>query len=356
MLKSLAILGVCVTFLLGRPCVAEDNKATTNTASAQPQRDGRVVPPSSATVDPSNAAPLGKNESANQKADSPEKPLPRFFRPEWVIVYITAIYSLIAGITLWVIKRQADIMEGGAIDAIKSASDAATTAQGTLDAIKEQARIMRDQANLLVDHKLVFIESMKAARQSAEAAKTSADIAAGVSIPTLVIHEFETGDVGAADVSAFFQCPKVKITVKNYGNTPAFLKWWSLCFSCESLPEVPVYEGPGAGIFLSKVVVQSGDTYTLPELFYLQRQMFSLEDVGAIVRREKVFCAYGYICYGDIFGNTLRRLKFCETVLNIIPGYEAICDWYEGLGPRQYEGIDILPADEPVQQKTENPN
>ena len=191
------------------------------------------------------------------------------------------------------------------------------------------------------------------AGKSADAAKTSADIAAGVSIPTLVIHEFETGDVGAADVTAFFQYPKVKISIKNYGNTPAFLKWWSLCFSCEELPEIPIYDGPGDGMILDKIVVQPNETYTFPPLGFPHQQGFSLEDVGAIVNREKMFCAYGYICYGDIFGNPLRRLKFCETVLNIIPGYEAICDWHEGICPRQYAGIEQFPANKPVQQNTE---
>jgi uncharacterized membrane protein YciS (DUF1049 family) len=222
--------------------------------------------------------------------------------------------------------------------------------QRTLISIKQQAQHAGDQTAILRD-------SVKAAQAGADAAKISADIAAGVSVPTLVVHEFETGDVGAADERAFFQCPKIKITVKNYGQTPAFLKWWCLCFSCEQLPEVPIYGGfPGSGVFLERVVIQPGEPYTLPDLLYTDRQMFSAEDVEAIVNRQKVFCAYGYICYGDIFGNTFRRLKFCETVLNIIPGYRGICDWHEGLGPRQYEGIDLFPADEQAQQKTENPN
>jgi hypothetical protein len=171
----------------------------------------------------------------------------------------------------------------------------------------------------------------------------------------LVIHEFGAGDVGAANVEAFFQCPKIKITVKNYGQTPAILKWFCICCTCEELPDVPVYEGPGCGIVLEKIVVQPGAEYTLPNLMYLQRREFSPEDVKAIVNREKVFCAYGYICYGDILGNPLRQLKFCETVLNIF-GNEAICDWHEGLAPPAYAGTEQFPTKKPTQQMTENTN
>jgi hypothetical protein len=356
MVKSAWIFAVFIAVLLGRPSMAENNQPSTNATPAQhQQRTKKIVPPPGAVVDPRNTTPRGKSEPTNQESDPPEKPLPRFLRPEWVIVYITAIYSLIAGLTLWVIKRQADTMELQAKDARKASADSAKTTQETLAAIKEQAQAMRDQANLMVDHKLVLIESMKAARQSADAAKTGADIATGVSVPTLVVHELGVGNVGAVNVEAFFQYPKIKITIKNYGQTPAFLKWWSLRFSCEDLPEAPIYDGPGDGMILDKIVVQPGATCTLPELFYPHRQEFSMEDVKAIVNREKTFCMYGYICYGDIFGNPLRRLKFCETVLNIF-GDEAICDWWEGFAPFAYTGTDQLPTKQPRQEKPEKAN
>jgi hypothetical protein len=184
------------------------------------------------------------------------------------------------------------------------------------------------------------------AKTSADAAKISSDIAAGVSVPTLVVHELRTGDIGDASIEAFFQFPKVKITLKNYGQTPAFLKWWSLCFTCGDLPEVPVYDGPANGMILDKVVIQPNTTYTLPELFFPYRQEFSIEDVKAIVSREKTFRVYGYVCYSDIFGNPPRRLKFCETVLNIF-GDQAICDWWEGFAPPAYTGTEPFPIKAP---------
>jgi hypothetical protein len=163
--------------------------------------------------------------------------------------------------------------------------------------------------------------------------------------------------VGLVTAEAFFQFPKVKITIKNYGQTPAFLRWWSLCFTCESLPETPVYEGPAIGMVLDKIVIDPGGTLTLSDLPYWHRQEFAMEDVGAIVKREKQFHAYGYVCYGDIFGNPIRRLKFCQTVLNVYGG-ELICDWWEGLAPPEYTGTDQIPFQENAQQQpqTEKPN
>ena len=58
-----------------------------------------IVDPSPA-IDHLNPVP----DKGQDQAD--EKPLPRFIRPEWVIVYITAIYAFIAGLTLVVVKKQ----------------------------------------------------------------------------------------------------------------------------------------------------------------------------------------------------------------------------------------------------------
>ena len=61
-------------------------------------------------------------------------------------------------------------------------------------------------------------------RKSVASAKTSADIAARVSVPTLVIETFDNGYTGAANLEAMLQYPIVKVLIKNYGPTPAFLR------------------------------------------------------------------------------------------------------------------------------------
>lgn len=134
--KSLRILATLLALLLGGAGMAQNN---------QPQHDRKVVPPPSAVVGSSETAPLERKEAASQKADPRETPLPQFRRPDWLIVYITALYSLIAACTLWVIKRQADTMERQAADATKSATDAALLAEGTLATMREQNRAAREK-------------------------------------------------------------------------------------------------------------------------------------------------------------------------------------------------------------------
>lgn len=305
MWKRLAILAIAVSMAV---CVSgQANKATDNKQRPAKQVQSPVV---------MTVAPEKQSNGQTDKSKADTDRLRWYAQPEW--------WLCILGIpTLCYLIRQIHVMQA-------------------------QAGHMERQTKILED-------SVAVAQKAADAAKISADIAAGLSVPTLVIHEFGAGDVGAANVEAFFQCPKIKIAVKNYGQTPAILKWFCICCTCEELPDVPVYEGPGCGIVLEKIVVQPGAEYTLPNLMYLQMQEFSPEDVKAIVNREKLFCAYGYICYGDILGNPLWRLKFCETVLNIFGG-EAICDWHEGLALPAYAGIDHFPVKGQTQKKPETPN
>lgn len=185
-----------------------------------------------------------------------------------------------------------------------------------------------------------------AATKSADAAKISADIAAAVSIPTLVINEFDLGNPPGASLEAMLQFPTIRLVVINYGQTPAFLRSWTVVFTCEDLPDVPVYEGhPGSGMVLDKVTIQPSDSYTLPSggFFGWQRHEFSLDDVEAIMSSRKILNVYGCICYWDIFGNPVRRLKFCETAIKLYPGNKPIIQWFSQAAPAAYRGTDLMP-------------
>jgi hypothetical protein len=71
----------------------------------------------------------GKPESPNSQDQAAEKPLPRFERPEWVIVYVTVVYAFIAWLTLLSIKRQANTMDKQFADAKESGKHTETLAQ-----------------------------------------------------------------------------------------------------------------------------------------------------------------------------------------------------------------------------------
>ncbi len=240
-------------------------------------------------------------------------------------------------------------MEIQAADARASAAEAAITAQFTLNAIERQVINLRRQAIWLKFSARAARVSAQAATQyakasliTAEAAKTSADIAARVSVPTLVIEEFELAPVGNPTLKAALQFPRVRIVVRNYGQSPALMRFWTIIFAAD-LPEVPIYRGyPGSGIALEKVVVKPGTTLTLENDFFA-RQELTLGDVEAIVDREKTLRAYGLICYGDIFNNPLKRLKFCELALNLYEGPPPSVDWVAARWPPAYIGADYAP-------------
>ena len=213
---------------------------------------------------------------------------------------------------------------------------------GQLRAIRKQATEMSAQTDVLE-------KSVKAAQDSADAATKSAEIAARVAIPTLVIDEFEQANAGAANLESTIQFPNVRIVLKNYGQTPALLRSWNIIFTCEELAPVPDYwnqlgfpevKAPAAGIVLEKDVIQPNLPYTIPDLHSWQRTEFSPEDIQAIIARKKTLWAYGFICYYDLFGSPLRRMKFCEMALNFWSGG---VHWVSGFSPETYLGTDDYP-------------
>ncbi|HZR57105.1 MAG TPA: hypothetical protein VFA74_09560 [Terriglobales bacterium] len=204
-----------------------------------------------------------------------------------------------------------------------------------------QVQTMQTQITEMSVQSDILRGSVKAARDAADAAKQSADIAARISIPTLKIEKFGFGYTGAATMAAILQFPNVEMVIKNYGRTPAFLRSWTIVFTCEALPDLPTYGNhPGSGIVLEKEVIKPGESYTLPQLDRFRRQNFSDDDIQAILNREKVFVAYGYVCYGDLFGNPLKRHKFCELILNIGDNW---AQWTEVFSDPPYIGTDDFP-------------
>jgi hypothetical protein len=257
-------------------------------------------------------------------------------RGVWVFSLLLVV---VGGLQVWLLWRTFGTIQRQANDLSRQVD----LAFGQLRAMHEQITEMSAQTDVLE-------RSVGAAQDSANAAKISADIAVGVSIPTLVVHEFDMGNAGVASLEAMLQFPTIKLVVKNYGQTPAFLRSWSVAFTCEDLPDSPeYYDHPGSGIVLEKVVVQPNESYTLPALHTWERQEFSLEDVRAIIDHRKIFNVYGCVCYWDIFGNPIRRLKFCETAINLFGGGDTgSIGWFGELAPAAYRGTDQMPIGKPT--------
>ena len=121
--------------------MAEKQQGKTHAEQNQSAQAQQPSPPAQTLVEPSNAAPYSDAEPGNAEQTPPEKPLPRFLRPEWIVVYITAVYVVITAFMLVVIKQQADQMERQTT--IQAASVAA--AQKSADAANAQIKAMKDK-------------------------------------------------------------------------------------------------------------------------------------------------------------------------------------------------------------------
>lgn len=308
------------------------NAAQANSAPKQKPGQSAASPPSRDADTDSQRLRSNGNENVQIVTPAPEKavdPVGRGISIIGVICTIALAYVGIRGIyialgTLHEMKGQRDEMERQ----VRAATLQVRTMRKQITETSAQSDILRD--------------SVKAAQEAATAAKTSADIAAGVAVPTLVVERFELGNMGLANIMAILQLPNLNIVIRNYGQTPALLHSWSVVLTCEELPAVPAYFGhPGSGNLLDKMVVQPNQPFALPELPSWRRQGFSLEDIEAILNHKKLLSVYGYVCYGDIFGNPLKRLKFGEFALNIGDNW---IEWSNMADPR-YCGTELYPAD-----------
>ncbi len=129
--------------------------------------------------------------------------------PEWVLPLIGFVTALIIIWQSWETRRAAQ-------------------------ATQRSAAAMESQTGILE-------KSVAHAEASAKAAEVSAQAAMGIAIPRLMLYSFNFGAMGNASLAAKVRLPKIKIVVKNYGQTPAFLKSYGVDFTCEALPDEPSY-------------------------------------------------------------------------------------------------------------------
>jgi hypothetical protein len=331
---------VCIVTLTQQPAKPPETARTPNSKRSQVSKqtdssgDHHNVPQEALptqTIIQQVASPdhYSNAHDANAKAREPS--------PDYVVIFtgmlaLIGVLQVIVMFMQWCIyRRQAREMRRQRFEMARQRHE-----------IWRQRGIMRSQLKAMEDQAAQMVAQTDVLERSVRVAKVSSDIAARVSIPTLKIHKFEASKAAATSVFAFLQFPKFEITVKNYGQTPAFLKFWTLKISCEDLPKVPVYsEGENFGVLLEKQVVPSGELFTLPELQFYQRDRLSIEDVQAVIDQTKEFRVYGFICYEDIFGNPLQRLKFCEFLLNILGEY---LEFTEASSTSAYVGTDLYPT------------
>jgi hypothetical protein len=374
---KIIVLGMLLTVMQAAPPVprkAADN-STQAPANSKTQSKPSKAPslPSPAPTETSGNRPT-KPDGSEESQKYSEHPIvisklpavalatPKRDWADWGVWIFSGLLTVVGFLqvgllyyTLKAIKRQRDWMKRQTIILVeynKATRDAANAAAKSAAATESSVGLLEKQATEMQKQTQHLEGSVATAQVSANAAKLSADIAARVSIPTLVIEDFGPADTGAANLAAMLQFPKVNITVQNYGQSPALLKFWTLIFTCEDLPAEPDYwKHPGSGIVLDRTVVEPNTSFTLPQPESWKRTELSLDDVQAIINHKKKLWAYGFICYDDIFG-VRRRLKFCEFALNVTEGW---VQWMGDFCPPIYRGIEGFPWGQAA-RKAENPN
>jgi hypothetical protein len=161
--------------------------------------------------------------------------------------------------------------------------------RGTLKAIEVQAGHMGEQTT---------------------AANLSAQAAMGVAVPVLMLDEFSLMLSGNQSLKDDLQWPRMRISVKNFGQTPAFLRSFAVEFACNEHPAVLEYAD--ARYFDPGTAVETGKSFSLAEAGVESLEGFSKEDAAGIAAGTKTLFIYGCIWYGDVFGPTVHELRFCK--------------------------------------------
>jgi len=276
MLKRLLIAAMFITYLFGRPCVAKQQHGGTHTAQDVPGQSQRPIPPAHVVIDPPFPAPVCQPLSTIKTEATPENPLPRFLRPEWVIVYITAAYSLIAGLTLWVIKRQADTMDTQAKDARDSAAAAVVTTQATLIAIEKQAKELSRQNKNMV---------------SRERAR--------IAIKVLRVEMVDLKGINKIPINVENLGPTHAFNVRTKGNTRVIV---------EGL-DPPDIEEDDDLIYPNDGVIRVGHNPSETYLSFLVPEEWLLMEVEPTELKIRLE-VFGEIMYDDIFGGKDHITKF----------------------------------------------
>jgi hypothetical protein len=145
----LRTLLVYVVLGFGWQYASKQNVSSTPAGNNQTEGKQTVVPPAVQVVNPTVSTPPGEPQTPDQTGQTKDK-THWVFRPEWMIVWVTLLYTFTAWLTLRAIKRQAKTMEMQVKDAQDAANAAAETTKATLEAIQRQAKeLSRQNKNMI---------------------------------------------------------------------------------------------------------------------------------------------------------------------------------------------------------------
>lgn len=152
----------------------------------------------------------------------------------------------------------------------------------------------------------------KSTRIAADAAKLAAQAAISVELPHVYIDNLEFQESGVGNLAAQLQFPRVAISVKNYGRTPAFISQQAAeMLVAPTLPDMPDYSN-SAHDMPTGTVIEGRTSYELrvarlPDILPIE----TIEDI--IAERTYVWI-YGYLFYRDFLRNP-HCMRFCAQLI-----------------------------------------
>lgn len=332
------ILAVIATYMLGWPQMAQQQTGKTAAPKKQTDTDTKPVPPMHIVVEEPIPAIHGEVKTSNAQQAPIEKPLPQFLAPEWVIVYVTAVYTLFALLQWRAIRRQANSLDRQIKETGASSAAAAQTASDTLAAIQKQATQIERQAGIMeqqgidnkkssaeslaaLNHQITAMEShVQATRDNAEAAKLAAQAVINSERPWMAASVVERAPVllytpEAGDPIVYSQGSKNVFGVKfsSVGRTPARVMRSAVEYvkidSLSHLPDEPQFSEITTHNGL--VLIPDGEPFGFVA-FLKPKPMLSKTEVRAIATREAFVYAYGFVEYICVFkcGECPHVLRF----------------------------------------------
>jgi hypothetical protein len=258
MLKKMAVIAVSGAFLLGWPCVAQDNKGRAHAGHNAPRQSTAVVPPTHIAIDTPILSPCTQQQPCWEKDAAAENPLPRWRRPEWVIVYVTIVYAFLAWLQWRAIKGQA-----------KDSNNSAAATLAAMSAQVEQMRIQTDTAQTGVGAALEQLRVMQIQTDATQAKEQAQIFVTPSNIGMFLV------------VNTQFPFSKLHLVLENIGETRAYNlsgKYEAAAWEKDTAPPsqqmlelvLPQFVRPGIPAESASIqirpVFQSSD---IPRVFYL---------------------------------------------------------------------------------------
>ena len=282
MLKCLVIFGVLFGFVGGAWSQVPRNGSQQNQPAQSKQDNANPIQPPSTAIEVQTSSAKHASEPDKEPSKYPWRKLygPANI-PTWFLVGVGFWAGLMALRTLKSINRQALLMEGQ----LKEMQAGSAVAKESADAARVTA---------------------KATAIAAVAAETSAKAAMGVAVPTLAVYKFSFVVPEGWDREQFYRKPQVRLELKNYGQSPAFLKEFSVSFSWGT-----GRSDSGGYSFEPERVVDAGATFTFGPLeLEILNGPSTKDEIWSLVAGSQILVFTGWVTYKDVFGSPRRKLEF----------------------------------------------